>query len=267
VSDRQAITVEDLRVQYRQRLQSRTFADLLSRSGRERTSVRTIEALRGVSFGVQRGEVLGVIGRNGAGKSTLLRAIAGILPPTTGRVTVRGRLSTLLTLGAAFNRQLTGRENIVLGGLASGLDRRTIDAAMEQIADFAELGEFLDYPVRTYSSGMSSRLAFAVAAQLEPEILLIDEALAAGDSKFKEKCAARIDELCGGGHTVVLVSHGLSGIRRLASHCVWLDGGLVMAEGETDEVVDAYMRHCRIERVKRALEDDFDDATDDADVL
>lgn len=254
-----AIEVEDLRVHYRQRLRTRTVADLLTREGRARTSVQTIEALRGVTFAVPRGEVLGVIGRNGAGKSTLLRAIAGILPPATGRITVRGRLSTLLTLGTGFNRQLTGRENMVLGGLASGIDRRTIEAAAGAIADFAELGEFLDYPVRTYSSGMASRLAFAVAAQLEPEILLVDEALGAGDTKFKEKCAARIEELCTSGHTVVVVSHGLSGIRRLAARCVWLDGGLVLGNGPTDEVVDAYMRHSRIERLKGVLDDELDD--------
>ena len=181
-----------------------------------------------------------MIGRNGAGKSTLFRTIAGILPPTEGRVAVFGRVTPLLSLGVGFNRELTGRENILLGGLAVGLDAREIADRYHEIVDFAELGDALNYPMRTYSSGMFSRLGFAIAAHLDPEILLIDEALAAGDAKFKNKSFDKIRELCERDCTVLLVSHGMQVVKQLADRCLWLERAPRM-EGPGDEVVGAYL--------------------------
>jgi teichoic acid transport system ATP-binding protein len=213
--------------------------------------------LRGVSFQVPAGAVYGVIGRNGAGKSTLLRSIAGILPPTAGRVAVWGRVTPLLSLGVGFNRELTGRENILLGGLTAGLTANEVYANFDRVEEFAGLGDAIDFPMRTYSSGMFGRLAFSVAAHLKPEILLIDEALAAGDAAFKLKSMDKIRELCEQEHcTVLIVSHGLEVVKALAERCVWLDRGLVHLEGPADEVVAAYMDEEHIEATSAtALED------------
>jgi ABC-2 type transport system ATP-binding protein/teichoic acid transport system ATP-binding protein len=211
---------------------------------------RIVPALSDVSFSVPRGSVLAVVGRNGAGKSTLLRAIAGILAPTEGSITVRGRISTLLSMGVGFKPEMTGRENIRLGGLAVGLSDARLADITDSIADFAELGEYLDFPVKGYSSGMRSRLAFAVAAHLDPEVLLIDEALAAGDSKFKERTAKKMFELCGNGRTIVLVTHGLSTVKLMATNALWLHQGKVVEHGDPDDVVASYMRYCRIEALE-----------------
>lgn len=202
---------------------------------------RYVEALRGVSFEVPVGSVFGVIGHNGAGKSTLFRAVSGILAPTKGSITVTGRVTPLLALGVGFNRELTGRENILLGGLAIGLDPEEIMDHYEEIVAFADLGEALDSPMRTYSSGMFGRLGFAVAAHLNPEILLIDEALAAGDGRYKNRCMDKLYELCGLDCTVMIISHGLSLIKALADRAVWLEDGLVKKEGECADIVDAYL--------------------------
>jgi len=215
--------------------------------GRQESGVRLVPALRDVSLEVPRGTVLGVIGRNGAGKSTLLRTIAGILAPSEGKVTVRGRISALLSVGVGMSDVLTGRENIKLGGLAVGIPETRLDDLAETIAEFAQLGEYVDYPVRTYSSGMRARLGFAVAAHLDPEILLIDEALTGGDAKFKEKTADKMFDLCGDGRTIVLVSHGLSLVRVIATKTVWLHQGKIVEYGDPDEVIASYMRYCRLE--------------------
>jgi ABC-type polysaccharide/polyol phosphate transport system ATPase subunit len=237
-----AVKVEDLGVRYRTRHEhSPTLKSALTSILHRRRDSRIVDALDGVSFDVPSGCVFGVIGRNGAGKSTLFRAIAGILPPTSGRVTVYGRVTPLLSLGVGFNRQLTGRQNVELGGLAAGLHPEEVREHFEQVIDFAALGEAIDYPMRTYSSGMFGRLGFAVAAHLNPEIILIDEALAAGDAKFKSKCFAKIEELCSQDCTVMIVSHGLGVIKRLADHAIWLEKGKVFLEGGADEVVAAYL--------------------------
>ena len=215
-----------------------------------------IEALRGVSFEVPAGSVYGMVGRNGAGKSTMLRTIAGILPPTAGRVTVWGRVTPLLSLGVGFNRDLTGRDNILLGGLTVGLEADEVYRHFDEVEEFAGLGDAINFPMRTYSSGMFGRLAFAVAAHLEPEILLVDEALAAGDAAFKLKCMNKIAELCSQDCTVVIVSHGLEVVKLLADRCVWLDRGLVRMEASADEVVSAYLAEEQIEESSTtALED------------
>ncbi len=215
-----------------------------------------IEALRGVTFDVPAGSVYGVIGRNGAGKSTLLRSIAGILPPTAGRVTVWGRVTPLLSLGVGFNRELTGRENVLLGGLTAGLTLEEVNAHYDEVLDFAGLGDAIDFPMRTYSSGMFGRLAFSVAAHLNPEILLIDEALSAGDAAFKVKSMEKIVALCERDCTVVIVSHGLEVVRQLAERCVWLERGLVRREAPSDEVIAEYLAEEHIETSSAtALED------------
>jgi ABC-type polysaccharide/polyol phosphate transport system ATPase subunit len=252
-----AVRVEDLWVTFRATRESRqtlkgTLAGLRNRS----KSSMLIQALRGVSFEVPAGSVYGVIGRNGAGKTTLFRTIAGILPPTYGRVTVWGHVTPLLSLGVGFNRELTGRENILLGGLTAGLSSDQVADDAWMVEEFAGLGDAIDFPMRTYSSGMFGRLAFSVAAHLNPEILLIDEALAAGDAAFKLKCMQKIMELCERDCTVLIVSHGLEVVRLLASRCVWIDRGQVRMEAEASEVISAYLADEQIDEADpTALED------------
>ncbi|MEJ7582488.1 MAG: ABC transporter ATP-binding protein [Acidimicrobiales bacterium] len=251
-----AIEVDHLSTSYRVHVGARsTWAGLVDLLHRSSTSDRLVPALRDVSFTVPRGSVLGVVGRNGAGKSTLLRTLAGILAPEEGRVTVRGRISALLSIGVGFNDLLTGRDNIKLGGLAVGLSDRRLAELSESIAEFAQLGEYLDFPVKTYSTGMKARLGFAVSAHLDPEILLIDEALAGGDAKFKEQVAKKMADLCGDGRTIVLVSHGLSAIRMMATKAIWLHQGQIVEDGDPNDVVGSYMRYSRLE----ASSWDFDD--------
>lgn len=242
-----AIEVKNLSTSYRVHVKGSSvlggFTDLLKRG---QASDRVVPAIRDVTFSVPQGSVLGVIGRNGAGKSTLLRCLAGILAPQQGTVTMRGRISTLLTIGVGMNKDLSGRENIVLGGLAMGLDRDRVNDLVDVIADFAQLGEYVEFPVETYSSGMRSRLGFAVMAHLDPEILLIDEALAGGDSKFQSETAHKMAELCGNGRTIVLVSHSLTAIRTMATHALWMHQGRVVEEGDPEDVSASYMRYCRL---------------------
>ena len=238
-----AVDVQGVSVTYRTFYERRpTLKDALVRLGRGQRIVREVAALRDVSLQVAPGTILGVVGANGAGKSTLMRAIAGILPPTAGRITVRGRVSTLLALGVGFNPALSGRQNVVLGGLAAGLTRGEITERYPAIADFAELGDFMDLPLRTYSSGMHSRLAFSVAVHLDPDILLVDEALAAGDARFKRKATARMTELLAQARTMIMVSHALGAISEMCTSAVWLDRGRVRLVGPPGDVVAAYTR-------------------------
>jgi ABC-type polysaccharide/polyol phosphate transport system ATPase subunit len=252
-----AIEVDRVSASYRVHLDTGSrWGGLLDLFRRARPNDRLIPALRDVSFTVPQGSVLGVIGRNGAGKSTLLRTIAGILAPDEGRITVRGRISVLLSIGVGFNEMLTGRENIKLGGLAVGLSQERLAEVTESITDFAQLGEYIDFPIRTYSTGMRARLGVAVAAHLDPEVLLIDEALTGGDTKYKERVAEKMFELCASGRTVVLVSHGLSSVRLMASQAIWLHQGRVAEAGDPDDVVNAYMRYCRLEASALEFDDD-----------
>jgi teichoic acid transport system ATP-binding protein len=254
-----AISVENISASYRVRKEVRlttTLRDGFSNLLQGANSTRLVPALRGVSVTVPKGSVLGVIGRNGAGKSTLLRAIAGIIPPTEGRIVVRGEISALLSAGIGFNRQLTGRTNIELGALAMGFPDDRVSELTDSVVGFAQLGEYLDFPMRAYSTGMSARLGFALAAHLDPEILLIDEALAGGDSKFKERVAAKMEELCSSGRTIVVVSHGMRAIKSMASSCLWLHQGKVVEYGRPDEVIEQYMRFCRLEASSEGLDDE-----------
>jgi ABC-type polysaccharide/polyol phosphate transport system ATPase subunit len=218
----------------------------LRRLGRRKHEVRYIPALLDVSFKVEHGEFLGVIGHNGAGKSTLLRTIAGILPPSSGRVVVNGYVTTLLSVGIGFNGELTGRENIRLGGLANGLSPKEVAAREEEIAEFSGLGEFIDYPLKTYSSGMRSRLGFSVAVHMDPDILLIDEALSAGDAEFRTKASEKIREIMSRARAILLVSHGLATVEEMADRVLWLDHGRLMGHGEPAEVINSYKEHVKV---------------------
>jgi teichoic acid transport system ATP-binding protein len=254
-----AISVENVSASYRVRKEVRlttSFRDGFSNLREGANSTRLVPALRGVSMTVPRGSVLGVLGRNGAGKSTLLRVIAGIIPPAEGRVVVRGEISALLSAGFGFNRALTGRTNIELGALAMGFPDDRVNDLTGSVAEFAQLGEYLDFPMRTYSSGMSTRLGFALAAHLDPEVLLIDEALAGGDSKFKERVANKMGELCRSGRTIVVVSHAMRAIKMMSTTCLWLHQGRVVEYGQPEEVIEQYMRFCRLEASSEDLDDE-----------
>jgi ABC-type polysaccharide/polyol phosphate transport system ATPase subunit len=241
VSDPLSVRVEDVSVTYRTSFEKApTLKSTMLRLGRRERMVREIEALKDVSFEVKHGTVLGVIGANGAGKSTLVRTVAGILPPTIGRVEVRGRVSTLLALGVGFNKDLSGRENVVLGGLAGGLTRDQMAAKYDAIVEFAELEEFMDLPMRTYSSGMYGRLAFSVAVNMDPDILLIDEALSVGDARFRRKSFDKMRELCGQARTIVLVSHSMVSISELCDQAIWMHKGEMRMWDEPDPVIEAY---------------------------
>jgi ABC-2 type transport system ATP-binding protein len=198
-------------------------------------------ALKNVSFEVPRGQFLGVIGHNGSGKSSLLKVLSGIMPPDEGTLQVKGRVSSLLELGAGFQPEYSGRENVYLYGGLLGLRRREIDRHFDGIVEFSELGQFIDYPVKNYSSGMYTRLGFSVAVHLDPEILLIDEVLAVGDASFQQKCYEHLHRLRSQGCTIVLVSHDLDSIGRFCERAIWLNRGRVAAEGSTERTIQAYV--------------------------
>jgi teichoic acid transport system ATP-binding protein len=251
-----AIKVDDLHVYYRSKVEANPTlkAALIRKAKRQKVEVRTVKAVNGVSFEVPHGTVLGVIGHNGAGKSTLLRALSGILPPTQGRIEVHGRVSTLLALGVGFNQNLTGRENIILGGLAQGWSKDQIKQKEAEIEAFADLDSIsdgaIDMPMKTYSSGMYARVGFAVGVHMDPDILLVDEALSAGDAKFKERATEKMLELCANARTIVLVSHGLETVREMANHCLWLDRGELKGSGDPDEVIDAYLEAQHVKKTE-----------------
>ena len=251
-----AVKVDDLSITYRTTFERRpTLRQALVRFGRGQRAVREVEALKHVSFDIPTGTSLGIIGSNGAGKSTLMRAIAGILPPTSGSIEVWGKASTLLALGVGFNKNLSGRENIILGGLASGLSRREVEERADDVAEWTELGDFIDMPMRTYSSGMSARVGFSVAVHMRPDILMIDEALSTGDAKFREKANAKMAELRESARAMFLVSHGLGSIKEMCNEAIWLNQGELMMRGEPDEVVEAYMRFLKVGETPSSLED------------
>ncbi len=199
-------------------------------------------ALRGVSFDVHRGEAFGIIGRNGAGKSTILKLLSGITVPTEGEITIRGRLAALIEIGSGFHPELTGRENAYLSGSVLGLRRRHIAARLPEIVEFSGIGSFIDTPVKYYSSGMYVRLGFAVAAHLEPDILLVDEVLAVGDAEFQARCIRRIEELKARGVTMILVSHDLGAVEQLCDRAMLIDRGTSILSAGSHDVVTAYQR-------------------------
>jgi lipopolysaccharide transport system ATP-binding protein len=207
-----------------------------------RRSAEEFWALRDVSFEILTGETFGIIGPNGAGKSTLLKLMARILEPTSGEVAVRGRVSPLLELGAGFHPELTGRENVYLNAALFGVSQAEAEDRYEEIVEFSELGDFMDVPLKHYSSGMYMRLGFAVAANIVPDVLLVDEVLAVGDEAFQRKCLRKIEDFRAEGRTIVFVSHDLDTVRRICHRGLWLEQGLVQAAGSADSVIDAYLQ-------------------------
>ena len=197
-------------------------------------------ALERVSFTVKKGETLGLIGRNGAGKSTMLKVISGILKPTEGSVTCHGNVVPMLELGSGFDMDLTGKENIFLNGAILGYSEGFLKAKYDEIVEFSELGQFIEVPIRNYSSGMLARLAFSIATVVQPEILIVDEILAVGDAQFQEKSKRRMMELMGGGTTVLFVSHSIEQIREMCSKAIWLEKGKIRVVGDAKELCDAY---------------------------
>lgn len=248
-----AIQVEDLCKEYQIgsiREQYGTLRDSIvravsapfRRATAEERSATTLHALKNISFNVPAGEVLGIIGRNGAGKSTLLKVLSRITEPTHGRIKIRGRVASLLEVGTGFHAELTGRENLYLNGSILGMSRREIQSKFDEIVAFAEVERFIDTPVKRYSSGMYLRLAFAVAAHLDPEILVVDEVLAVGDATFQNKCIGRMREVANEGRTVLFVSHSMPSIRALCNRCIWLRGGQLEYDGSPAETIHEYLQ-------------------------
>jgi lipopolysaccharide transport system ATP-binding protein len=211
----------------------------------ERTPAEEFWALRDIDFEVEPGETFGIIGHNGAGKSTLLKILSRVTPPTEGEIRMRGRVGALLEVGTGFHPELTGRENVYLNGAILGMRRQEIAARFSEIVEFAEIEQFIDTPVKRYSSGMYLRLAFAVAAHLEPEILIVDEVLSVGDLAFQEKCVARMENVAGEGRTVLFVSHNLSAVQKLCPRSLLLSRGRAVSLGETADVIETYVHHVR----------------------
>jgi lipopolysaccharide transport system ATP-binding protein len=218
-------------------------------------SANNIWALKDVSFEVKSGEVLGLIGRNGAGKSTLLKVLSRITEPTTGAVDIYGRVGSLLEVGTGFHPELTGRENVFLNGAILGMRKSEIVRKFDEIVTFAEIEKFIDTPVKHYSSGMYVRLAFAVAAHLEPEILLVDEVLAVGDAAFQKKCLGKMGDVAKAGRTVLFVSHNMAAVKSLCQRAIWLDEGQILESGETATVVDNYLQRGAFSMLERAWPD------------
>lgn len=238
-----AIRLENVSVRYRiPRERIGSLKEYAIRRLKRRLYFDEFEALREVSLEIASGETVGVVGRNGAGKSTLLRLIARVMPPTAGRVLVAGRIAPLLELGLGFHGELTGRENIMLQGTLLGFSRAEMRKRAPRIVEWAEIEEFIDAPVRTYSTGMSARLAFSVATDVEPDILLVDEALAVGDERFQQKCRSRMAEFRQAGKTVLLVSHALPQIRENCSRAVWIHEGRLVRDGDSTSVTELYHR-------------------------
>lgn len=206
----------------------------------KRRGIERLEVLKGIDLTVGAGECVAVVGRNGAGKSTLLSLLARVYKPTTGVVSVKGRIAPLLELGAGFHPDLTGIENIFFNGIILGLSRKAVRARMDEIIAFSELDRHIDAPVRTYSSGMLARLGFSVAMHVDADVLLVDEVLAVGDFAFEQKCFAKIDEFKATGGAILFVSHEMPDVRRVATRCVWLDAGRIEAQGDPEMVIRAY---------------------------
>lgn len=213
-----------------------------------------IWALKDINFSLKQGEILGLIGSNGAGKSTLLKVLTRITPPSEGKAVIRGRVSSLLEVGTGFHPELTGRENIYLNGAILGMTKKEIDKKFDEIVDFAEIRKFLDTPAKHYSTGMYMRLAFSVAAHLDPDILLVDEVLAVGDDAFQRKSLGKMDEITKkGGRTIIFVSHNMSAVKKLCSKAILLDHGNIIKNGATEEVVEFYLKHTIASKPRQAV--------------
>jgi ABC-type polysaccharide/polyol phosphate transport system ATPase subunit len=217
-----------------------TLREVFSKIVRRRRQVQIFEAVKQVSFVISKGETVGLVGRNGSGKSTILKIVAGVYAPSEGEVKVQGTIAPLIELGAGFHHELTGRENILLNGLLLGLTKRQVREREESIIEFAELGDFIDSPVKQYSSGMYMRLAFSVAIEVDPDILIIDEILSVGDAGFQGKCFERIEDFRSRGKTILLVSHSMDNVRKLCDRAMLVHGGRVLEDGPPDRVIARY---------------------------
>ncbi len=241
ISSEDVVHLENVSVRYRVPTDRiGTFKEYMIRTIKRQVQIRAFWAVNDISLNVRRGEAFGLIGNNGAGKSTLLKVVARVLRPTKGRVIVRGKVAPLLELGAGFHPELTGKENIFLNGALLGYSHGEMQEKYQQIVDFSELGDFIEAPIRTYSTGMYARLGFSVAMAHEPEVLIIDEILAVGDETFQQKCAERIAQFRQHGTSILVVSHNMATIQSMCQRAAWLDHGKLMVMGDPAQVIQAY---------------------------
>jgi len=248
-----AIDVADLGVQYNLRLTRKTtFRQTLANVTRRQHTDRRFWALRHINFRLEHGESLAVIGPNGAGKSTLLQVLAGIIVPSEGDIDVRGKVSSLLTLGAGFDQELSGRDNIMLAGAFMGMSHQELMGRIDGIIEFADINQFIDAPIKTYSSGMRARLGFAIATSVDPDVLLIDEVLATGDQAFRDKSKARILEIAASARAIVLVTHDMTWVTEFCNRAMLIEKGTLVAEGAPADIVEIHQRHSAEAR-ERAL--------------
>lgn len=241
-----AIEFRNVSVEYKRR-RAATLKEYLVRGFRGHPAADAFSALRDLNLEIPQGQTLGIVGGNGAGKSTLLRVAAGVIVPTEGEAITRGVLAPLIELGTGFDLELSGRENIFFNGSLLGRSRAMMEQRLPEIVDFADLGEFIDAPIRTYSTGMVARLAFSIATAVDADVILLDEILSVGDSSFRERCEERIKRFYARGSTVILVSHDMGAITSLCERAIWLDHGRVRADGPSREVVETYQRLTYIE--------------------
>ena len=236
-----AIRVENVTQRFRL-IQERpdSLRELFTKFLRHKSEFHDFEAVRNVSFDVHKGEMVGLVGRNGSGKSTLLKVVVGVYQPTSGRVEVHGSIAPLIELGAGFHGELTGRENVLMNGLLMGFTKREMLAREQSIIDFADIGDFIDSPVKQYSSGMYTRLAFAVATEVDPDILVVDEILSVGDAPFQQKCLDRLENFRRSGKTILFVTHNLGQVVEHCSRAIYIEKGSVVADGHPEQIVDLY---------------------------
>lgn len=241
--DQKVIEIENLSIRYNKSTERvDNIKEYIIRKIKGQMKFEEFWALNDVSFSIGKGETVGIIGFNGSGKSTLLKVIAGVLKPAKGRVSVCGSVAPLIELGAGFDPDLSARENIFLNGAVLGYNRKQMQSLFEEIVDFSELRDFLDVPVKNFSSGMQARLGFAIATAVIPDILIVDEVLGVGDYKFQRKCHQRMQEIISSGATVLFVSHSIDQVKKICARAIWVDCGKIVMDGPVEEVCDCYMR-------------------------
>lgn len=218
---------------------------------RNKSETKKVKVLDDISFTIKRGEKLGILGFNGAGKSTLLRIIAGIYEPTEGNITINGKIAPLLELSAGFDKNYSGKDNIYLNGALLSMSKEFLDSKYDEIVEYSELGDYINFPVKNYSKGMKAKLGFSIATLIDPDILIIDEILSVGDIKFRKKSGEKINEMMAEGVTVLLVSHSINQVRRICDRCIWIDNGKLIMEGTADEVCNAYVEDANYAKIKK----------------